>query len=81
MRRFDTKEDFFSWLENYYFIDSKKKYNENSSEKDIIISNDEKESVVIPNSTKKDLAELDFIEKALLDELEYKLLNELGDGN
>ncbi len=72
LNKFDTKQDFFKWLENYYLLDNEKKYDENGLKQDIIISNDEKE---------KDIVELDFIEKALLDELEYKIMNELGDGN
>lgn len=72
LNKFDNKDDFFEWLENYSLVNNEKKINENGLKQDIIIDSDNNE---------KNYADLDYIEKVLLDELEYKLLNEIGDGN
>ncbi|QEN05807.1 tetratricopeptide repeat protein [Thiospirochaeta perfilievii] len=69
---FENKDEFFDWLSKYYLVDKK---NEKSSDKENIIKVEDKSDKPMESS------ELDYIEKALLDELEMKVLEELGVSN
>lgn len=68
--QFQNKHDFFKWIDDFKV---------NKKIIDIEIEPPQKLKPEIPKI--EEVKELNMLEKALLDDLEFKLLNKLGDGN